>query len=184
MDQHRRYLIAGAAALLTYAPTIAAGAGPSPLKRPPPGKPGDFAFLDGAWNIANRRLTAPGKWDEFPGQSVCHTIMGGVGSVEDLRIPARDFAGLGLRLLDVEKAVWVDHWVNARSGVMSLPGTAGGFADGVGTFSSEDEDAGKPIVATGIWDEITETGCRWRQAVSRDAGRTWEETWIMHWTRA
>jgi hypothetical protein len=29
--------------------------------------------------------------------------------VEELRIPVRNFNGMGLRLLDVKKRVWVDH---------------------------------------------------------------------------
>jgi hypothetical protein len=183
MDQQRRLLLAGAAALLTHAPAQAAGSG-AVVKAAPPGKPGDFNFLEGTWKIHNRRLKSPGEWDEFPGESVCRTIMGGVGSVEDLRIPARNFAGMGLRLLDLENHLWVDHWVNARSGVLSLPGVSGSFLDGVGTFTAEDEEGGKPIQVTGIWDEISKTGCRWRQATSRDGGGTWDETWIMHWTRA
>jgi hypothetical protein len=43
-----------------------------------------------------------------------HGILAGVGSVEELRIPARNFSGMGLRLLDLEKKVWADHWVNAN----------------------------------------------------------------------
>ena len=35
----------------------------------------------------------------------------------------------------------------------------------------------------GIWDRITPSSCRWRQGVSRDAGATWEDTWLMDWTR-
>jgi hypothetical protein len=152
---------------------------------PPPGKPGDFDFLHGEWRIAHRRLkdAKAGVWDEFEGEATCWTILGGVGSVEELRIPARDFAGMGLRLLDVEKKVWSDFWVNARSGVLTPPGMTGGFVDGVGTFTAEDTHEDKPIVVRGVWDRIAEGRCRWHQSVSYDAGKTWEYNWYMEWTR-
>jgi hypothetical protein len=148
------------------------------------GKAGDFDFLNGDWSIANRRLP-PGAdvWDEFPGEATCASLLGGAGSVEDLRIPARDFAGMGLRLLDVAAGVWVDHFVNARTGVLTLPGQRGVFENGVGVFESEGMDGERRWIARGIWDEITPQSCRWRQALSHDGGRTWAENWIMHWTR-
>jgi hypothetical protein len=45
-------------------------------------------------------------------------------------------------------------------------------------------DGDAPIKVAGIWDHITPTTCRWRQAVSRNAGKTWDQGWIMDWTRA
>ena len=146
------------------------------------GKPGDFAFLDGEWRIANRRLVA-GAWDHFPGEATCRSILGGVVSIEELRIPARDFAGMGLRVLDVANGVWIDHWVNARSGVLTGAGAAGVFVDGVGTFVSDMKDGDTPIQVRGIWDAITPTSCRWRQSLSRDGGATWDDNWLMDWTR-
>ena len=149
---------------------------------PTPGKPGDFDFLAGHWNIQHRRLKGR-EWDEFKGEATCWTILGGVGSVEELRIPARDFSGLGLRLLDVQAAQWRDVWVNARSGLMSAPGMPGSFENGVGIFIADDEDGGQPIKVRGVWDRISKTTCRWHQAVSRDGGKHWEVGWWMDWTR-
>ena len=146
----------------------------------------EFDFLAGEWRIRHRRLTstATGEWDEFDGEATCWTILGGVGSVEELRIPARDFSGMGLRLLDRETRVWSDFWVNAKSGVLGAAGLTGGFVDGAGVYTAEDTDDGKPIVVRGVWDEITPTSCRWRQGSSRDGGATWDDHWIMHWSRA
>jgi hypothetical protein len=152
--------------------------------KPPPGKPGEFDFLAGEWRIKHRRLKADGSWDLFDGEATCFSILKGVGSIEELRIPARDFSGTGIRLLDVENKVWNDHWVNAKSGVLTAPGQSGGFIDGVGWFISDDVENGKPVKYAGIWDEITPTSCRWRQASSRDGGKTWDENWVMNWTRA
>lgn len=150
-----------------------------------PGRPGDFAFLEGRWSISNRRWREDvADWDEFPGEARCWSILDGAGSVEDLRIPARNFSGMGLRLLDRDQGVWVDHWVNGRSGVLTLPGMAGGFVDGAGIFEAEEIEGETVLRVRGIWDEISRDSCRWRQATSRDGGRSWNENWIMSWVRA
>jgi hypothetical protein len=155
---------------------------PTPPTAPTPGQPGDFAFLDGAWQIRHLKHRADG-WDRFLGEARCFSILGGIGSVEELLIPARDFSGLGLRLLDVEKRQWADHWVNAKSGVMTVPGQGGSFEQGVGLFASTYEEDGKTMRSMGIWDRIGAGVCRWRQVYSADGGRTWQHDWVMHWRR-
>ena len=153
---------------------------------PTPGKPGDFNWLSGEWRIRNRqpKPKTDGKaWIEFRGEATVHGILAGIASVEELRIPERKFSGMGLRLLDVEKKVWSDHWVNAQSGVVTSPGVTGSFENGAGLFVSDDEVEGKPVKWIGIWDLITPKSCRWRQAVSRDGGKSWDQGWIMDWTR-
>ncbi len=157
--------------------------GTPPMTNIPEGRPGEFDFLEGEWKIAHQRLKTPGDWDTFEGEASCWTILGDVASVEELRIPARDFAGMGLRLLDPEKKVWSDLWVNAKSGALNVPGTPGGFANGAGIFDAAETVDGKTIIYRGIWDEITPTSCRWRQMASEDGGATWSENWIMHWIR-
>jgi hypothetical protein len=152
-----------------------------------PGKPGDFNFLAGSWQISHRQLKkADGKppiWDEFSGEATCYTLLNGVASIEELRIPARKFSGMGIRLLDVEGKRWADYWVNSKSGILSPPPMWGGFKNGAGIFTADDVDDGKPIKVRGIWDRITPASCRWRQGLSRDGGKTWEETWFMDWVR-
>lgn len=148
----------------------------------PPGKPGDFDFLTGSWSISHRKRKGE-AWDEFKGEATVHGILGGVASVEELRIPARNFSGMGLRLLDVEKKVWSDFWVNSRSGVLTTPGTTGYFENGAGIFVSEDEEDGKKTVVRGVWDRITPKSCRWSQGMSTDGGKTWVDDWFMDWVR-
>lgn len=161
-----------------------AAVGATAMSEAPAGRPGDFDFLAGEWRISHRRLKAADDWDLFEGEATCWTILDGVGSVEELRIPARHFSGMGLRLLDVEAGVWNDFWVNARNGVLATPGQTGRFENGAGIFGADDMDGDRPIKVRGIWDEITPTTCRWRQAVSYDDGATWQENSIMHWVRA
>lgn len=194
--QNRRQALQSAAALTVAAlagrltdliPAAAAAetasTAPEPAA-PPAGKPGDFDFLTGEWRIQHRRRKSGEEWDEFVGEATCFGILGGVCSVEELRIPARNFSGMGLRLLDVGTKVWNDFWVNAASGVLSTPGQTGYFKDGVATFSADDVDGDQPIKVRGVWDRITPTSCRWHQAVSRDGGQTWEVNWTMDWQRA
>lgn len=194
MNESRRLIIAGglAAAATLGRAQAARGAAPhppldaipAPPEAPTPGRPGDFDFLAGEWRIEHWRQRAPNEWDAFEGEATVTSILAGIGSVEELRIPARDFSGLGLRLLDIEKKVWSDFWVNAKSGVLSTPGQTGSFENGVGIFASQDVEDGKPVIYVGVWDKITKSSCRWRQAGTRDGGATWNQTWIMHWTRA
>ena len=184
MEQDRRTVLgaaaAGAAAILAGA-AVPAASGATKLT---PGKPGDFNFLTGEWRIKNRRLPPGAKdWDVFDGEATVHSILGGVGSVEELRIPARNFSGMGLRLLDVTNKVWFDYWVNGKSGVLTTPGQSGSFENGAGIFTADDVDDGKPIKVRGIWDQITPKSCRWSQAISYDGGATWADNWVMHWTR-
>ena len=176
-----------AGATSTSAPS--ASATPSTEKTPPrpPGKPGDFNFLEGKWKIANRQLKKFGgtEWDTFPGEATCWTILGGICSIEELRIPAKNFSGMAVRILDVEKKAWADHWVNAKSGVLGAPGAPGYFENGEAIFDTGAwEDKGQKYLSRGIWDRFTPASCRWRQASSKDNGKTWDENWIMEWTRA
>jgi hypothetical protein len=192
-DETRRTLMGmGAAALIGGAAIVghaspkaeAAPVAVSP-RRVPPGRRGEFDFLQGEWLIDNRkRRSGSDEWDRFPGEATVQTLLAGVVSVEELRIPARQFSGMGLRILDQEKNVWVDYWVNAKSGVLGAEGTAGGFENGIGSFISEDVDGETRVLVRGVWDRITPQSCRWSQSISRDGGQTWRDDWIMDWTRA
>lgn len=191
MDPDRRLVVnvgvaLGATALMGEALTRDALAQPSPgyLDPPSPGKPGDFDFLQGEWKIAHQRLRSPGDWDRFEGEATCWSILGGVASIEELRIPARDFSGMGLRTLNRETGVWSDYWMNAKFGIVGSEGVPGGFVRGEGVFLSDDKEGDTPLKVIGLWDAITASSCRWRQGVSRDGGATWDWNWIMDWTRA
>jgi hypothetical protein len=172
---------AAAAGALSTSAHAAPLAAPAPARREPTGKLGDFDFLTGEWRIANRFLEN-GTWIEFEGEATVVGILGGLVSIEELRIPARQFSGMGLRVLDVERKLWADHWVNSKSGVVGTA-TFGCFENGVGTWDSTEVDGERTVVYRGVWDEITPDSCRWFQASSHDGGATWQESWVMRWTR-
>ena len=181
-DTQRRMLLQLAAGIAAMSQLGLSAASAAPAQPETLAKAGDFDFLSGHWNIKHRQLKDK-KWDLFEGDATVLGILGGIASVEELRIPSRNFSGMGLRLLDVERTSWADYWVNAKNGILNPP-TWGGFTNGVGTWDSNDVDGTKPIIERGVWDQITPDSCRWYQAVSRDDGKTWEENWIMHWLRA
>lgn len=187
MDLERRTLIGAGALLLTGAAGCATADTPAEEAPLPtavaPGAPGDFDWLTGEWRIAHRQKRQNGEWISFNGEATCRSVMGGVGHVEDLRIPERNFNGMGLRLLDLETHVWSDYWVNAQSGVLGAAGLTGGFQNGVGMFTADDTESPTPMKYAGVWDLITPTSHRWRQGMSTDGGRTWEFSWIMDWRR-
>jgi len=181
-NTQRRMLLQVAAGIAAIGQLGMDSASAAPVQPQATGKSGDFQFLSGEWKIQHRRLR-DGKWDQFEGEASVIGILGGIASVEELRIPSRNFSGMGLRLLDVERRLWADYWVSGQSGVLNPP-TWGSFTNGAGTWDSHEVDGAAPIIVRGVWDQITPGSCRWYQALSRDDGKTWEENWIMHWVRA
>lgn len=180
-EERRRALLQMAAAGLA-----AAGGASTAVAATPPatGKPGDFDFLTGHWKIKNRQLKKDGGWDEFEGEASVFALLQGVVSIEELRIPARGFSGMGLRVLSAERKLWADYCVNAQFGIVGSEPTWGSFVDGVGTWDAEDKDGDPPVIWRGVWDQVTPKSCRWVQASSRDGGGSWKEQWVMHWTCA
>lgn len=177
-------LAAAAIGPLAHAAETASGRPSAKPAKTPPGKPGDFDFLTGEWKIHHRQRKADQSWDEFDGEATCWSILGGVAHVEELRIPAREFSGMGLRLLDAESRIWSDYWVNAKSGALGAAGLTGGFVDGEGIFETRDAEDGKPVVYRGVWDKIVPgKSHRWYQAASRDDGKSWDISWTMDWRR-
>ena len=179
-DVQRRALLqmaAGVAVAAQLSSSSAEAAAPVPTGS---GKAGDFNFLSGEWKIEHRRLE--GQWDRFEGEATVTGILGGVASVEELRIPSRNFSGMGLRLLDVQRGVWADYWCNGGNGLLNAP-TWGGFQDGAGAWDAAELEGGQAVIVRGVWDQMTSNSCRWRQMASRDNGATWEENWIMQWRR-
>jgi hypothetical protein len=146
----------------------------------------DFDFLQGSWDLVNRRLVkllvGGDEWEEFPGSSVCQGFFGGAGSFEEISFPTKGFSGATVRMFDPDKREWSIYWVSSRTGILQQP-VYGGFADGVGTFYGDDEHEGTPIRVRYLWTKITPTSARWEQALSTDGEQTWETNWIMEFTR-
>jgi hypothetical protein len=187
-DPSRRAILQSASALALAQLASEATASTQPKSTPPKaptGKAGDFDFLAGNWKMQNRRLKTLGTddWDTFEGEATVWTILGGITSIEELRIPARNFSGSGIRILNIKERVWNDYWVNSKDGVLGVPPSSGWFVDGAGNFDSEWTEGTQVIKSRGVWDRITPNSCRWHQLSSKDGGRTWVPNWFMDWTR-
>lgn len=146
----------------------------------------DFDFLVGTWDVHNRRLPRwfadSSEWDEFPATSWCWSMFGGAANTDEINFPTRDFTGLTLRLYDPVREVWSLNWVNSRDGLLTPP-VVGRFTGGRGEFYGDDLHDGIPIRIRFIWSKITPTSARWEQACSIDSAQTWEDNWVMDFTR-
>ena len=117
-------------------------------------------------------------------------MISGLGIEDDFRTAhdfgragTPDFVGQSIQVFNPATRLWSVYWVDNRDHVMSPP-VVGAFKNGVGVFEGEDKLNGQPIRVRYIWSNISETGARWEQAFSNDAGETWETNWIMEFRRA
>lgn len=145
---------------------------------------GDFDFLTGHWDIRHKRLKDGTKdiWRHFESSATVHSVLDGMGSIEELRKPDGSPMGMGIRVWRPELGQWADHWTGADDGVVNAP-QFGNFIDGDGVFISEEEADGIKWKYRGVWDQITSESCRWHQSASKDGGESWEWDWWMDWTR-
>ncbi len=145
---------------------------------------GDFDFLAGNWSIRHRKLKSEEsqEWIEFSSSASVHKVLGGLGSIEELRNPDGSFLGMGVRVWVSESKMWADHWTSAANGVVKPP-QMGQFIDGAGVFTSNETVNDVHWIYRGVWDQITASSCRWHQSSSNDNGHTWSWNWWMKWTR-
>jgi hypothetical protein len=149
----------------------------------------DFDFQVGDWRVHHRvkRPTGEDQWLEFDGTCRNRSLMDGWANVEDHTFdkPTGVSHGVGLRAYDARTGQWAIWWIDGRDPHGDLdPPVKGRFDNGVGTFDSDYTDQGRPMRVRFIWSHITPTSARWEQAVSSDAGTTWETSWIMEFRRA
>ena len=146
----------------------------------------DFHFLYGRWAVQHRRLTARGvgsdDWDTFDGSSFTQGLMDGLCNVEENDFPDRGFQGVAFRSFDLARRRWSIHWVSSTDGLVQPP-VHGRFEGGIGLFYGEDLDGDRPVRVRYRWDVIDAGQARWTQSFSYDDGQTWEDNWIMSFTR-
>lgn len=150
---------------------------------------GDFDFLIGTWDSQQRRLRERLKgsdsWEEFPARLEVHRILGGMGNFDEIVMEreAGFTRGATLRLYDLQTRQWSIYWADGTHGMMGVP-EVGGFEDGCGYFYAQEPFEGRMIFSRFIWSHDSDNHCRWEQAFSEDAGKTWETNWVADFTRA
>jgi len=149
------------------------------------GRPGDFDFLVGRWQVRNRRLKArhvgSDEWDEFDAVNQAWTHLGGMVSVDEIAFETRGFSGCTLRTLDLAAGRWALYWINSTVGRL-FPPVHGGFCGDRGEFFGDDEDAGRPVKVRFVWERRGAGRARWAQAFAL-AGGAWETNWVMDMER-
>jgi hypothetical protein len=149
----------------------------------------DFDFLIGSWTVAHRRLRrrleGDMQWDRFGGRCEMRPLLGGLGNVDDniIELPEGTYRGSAFRLFDPPAALWSIWWADSRHPGLQQP-VHGRFENGTGTFLGDDTLRGRPIRVRYVWSDITPRSARWTQAFSPDAEGTWEDNWVMEFTRA
>jgi hypothetical protein len=150
------------------------------------GRPGDFDFLLGHWQVHNRRLrqrhAGCTEWDEFPATSQAWVMLDGAVSIDEMRFPTQGFSGMTLRTLDHATKRWSIYWINSTNGQL-FPPVHGGFAGERGEFLGEDSDDGRAVRVRFIWTRLGPDAARWEQAFALEGG-AWEDNWVMELRRA
>ncbi|MEV6521850.1 hypothetical protein AB0M43_07930 [Longispora sp. NPDC051575] len=145
----------------------------------------DFDFYHGEWRTVGRKLVdvkdrACTEWVEFEGTGDCRPILGGLGNVDTLTVPAQPPGGettfgATLRLFDPATGIWRIWWMSSRlPGVLDTP-VAGRFDGPRGIFEGPDEFDGVPVLVRYEWDNHGDGRADWAQRFSWDDGATWDD---------
>lgn len=149
----------------------------------------DFDFFIGHWNIHNRklktRLNGCTEWTEFEAYQEMHTILNGIGNIDNFKttLDGKPFEGMTLRLFNPLTRLWSIYWADSNKAVLDPP-VFGSFDNNTGTFYGKDIFSGKNIIVKFNWDKTDPAKPVWSQAFSEDNGKTWEWNWYMYMTKA
>lgn len=149
----------------------------------------DFDFLQGVWNVQNRklktRLNNCTDWDEFPSVLKMQKVLTGLGNVENYyaTFNGEAFEGMAIRLFDETTKLWKIYWVDSNTCKMDENPVTGSFENSVGKFYAWDTFNGTAIKILYQWDATDADKPIWSQAFSQDEGNTWEWNWEMHFTK-
>lgn len=154
-----------------------------------PSNENDFDFVIGQWRVEHKRLkeyfTGCTQWYKFSGTSTTRKILGGNGNIEDnvLALPDGETRAAAIRTFNSTTGQWAIWWLDMRNpSQMDVP-VVGHFHDGKGIFYADDIIADTPVKVRFTWISIDHSRSKWEQAFSNDEGKTWEDNWIMNFTR-
>lgn len=149
----------------------------------------DFDFLQGSWNVHNRklktRLANCDEWSEFEALLDMRKTLNGIGNVETFKteLEGKPFDGMAVRLFNPNTSLWSIYWADSNHGVLDQNPVVGSFENGLGRFYAKDVFNGKDITVLYQWDTTDPEHPIWSQAFSTDDGKTWEWNWHMTLTK-
>lgn len=165
----------------TAQPAPEPAAGESRLSLPDGARGFDFEI--GRWKTEVKRLKRPlsgsRDWVELSGTTVVRALVGGQANIAELDIagPSGRIQGVSLRLYDPQSRQWSIHYASVAAGALTAP-IVGGFKHGRGEFYGDDTLDGRPIKVRFVIECGRPESCRFEQAFSADAGKTWELNWL------
>lgn len=148
----------------------------------------DFDFEIGTWKTHLSRLEHPltgaHRWVEYDGTTVVSKVWDGRANLVELKADgaAGHFEGLNLRLYNPQAHQWSLNFASSSGGALSTP-TVGEFKNGRGEFYDQETLNGRAILVRFVITSVTPDECRFEQAFSDDAGKTWEVNWVAKDTR-
>lgn len=151
--------------------------------------PDDFDFLQGSWDVHNRKLKVRldncDDWTQFEAVLNMNKVLNGLGNVETFKasFDGKPFEGMAVRVFNPQTRLWSIYWADSNSGVLDKNPVVGSFDGGVGKFYANDSFNGRDITVLYQWDKTDAEQPIWSQAFSADDGKTWEWNWYMTLTR-
>lgn len=92
------------------------------------------------------------------------------------------FHGMSISVYHGRSGEWRQTWVDSQAGYITL---TGGMRDGVMELRTEpfSTPQGEEQVNRMIWTNVTEDELDWHWQQSLDGGATWQDRWVIHYTR-
>ncbi len=176
---YRRILVAKISALFLIATAASGAASPSAAD-----SQRDFDWEVGTWHSSVRVLAEPlsesaDRWLQFSGTSTVRPLLDRRANVLEFEVSGPDgrIDALNMRLYEPQARRWSLTFVNIRDGLLT-PAVYGGFRNGVGKFSGDDQLGGRPIKVRFLIFRPSADEARFEQAFSADGGTTWETNWL------
>ncbi len=145
----------------------------------------DFDFFLGDWNVFHRRLKHrlqnSTDWEEFAGTTKVRRLLDGSANIDEntIELPGNPYQAMSIRTFDPEAKTWAIWWLDMRRPHSLDSPMIGEFKDGRGLFYFAGSNEGQQFIVRFIWSATDTEEPRWEQAMSIDAGATWETNWIM-----